>query len=111
MEKKVTDSYGNTHYNSIVCERYDGRIIYNLNRKYSLLKCSFSINENGNINQYTSIVIEADGVQVYSIEMTKLDEPITDVEIPINNCLLLKISCENEEGSCSCIISDAIVYN
>lgn len=109
--EKVTDSYGNTHLNAIYCKRYDGRVIYNLKRKYNFLKCSFSIEENGNIDQYTTIIIKVDDIQVYSIEITKLDEPITNVEIPINNCSLLQISCENEDGSCSCIISDAIIYN
>lgn len=69
------------------------------------------MNEDGSTEGYTSIIIEADNEQVYSGTITKLQEPIIDIEIPINNCLLLKISCEHENASCSCIISDAIVYN
>lgn len=109
--EETTDSYGNTHFNSIACGYIDGTIIYNLNRKYNFLKCSFSIKEDAEIDQYTNIIIEADNSQVYSIKMTKLKEPVIDVEIPINNCSLLKISCANKDGSCSCIISDAVVYN
>lgn len=109
--EKATDSYGNPHFNSITCGYYDGTIIYNLSRKYNYLKCSFSINEDGSMEGYTSIIIEADNEQVYNGTITKLQDPIIDVEIPINNCSLLKISCEHEDASCSCIISDAIVYN
>lgn len=109
--EKATDSYGNPHFNSITCGYYDGTIIYNLNRQYNYLRCSFSINEDGSTEGYTSIRIEADDEQVYSETITKLQDPIIGVEIPINNCSLLKISCEHEDASCSCIISDAIVYN
>jgi len=108
---KAIDSYGNSHFNAITCGYYDGRIIYNLNRNYNYLKCSFSINEDGDLNGYTSIIVEADNEQVYNVTITKLQEPIIDIEIPINNCSLLKISCENEDAACSLIISDAIVYN
>lgn len=109
--EKAIDSYGNLHINSITCGYYDGTIIYSLKRQYNYLRCSFSINEDGSTDGYTSIRIEADGEQVYSESITKLQDPIINIEIPINKCSLLKISCENENASCSCIISDAIVYN
>ncbi len=109
--EKAIDSYGNTHVNSITCGYYDGTIIYSLKRQYNYLRCSFSINEDGSTEGYTSIIIEADGEQVYSDSITKLQDPIIDIEIPINKCSLLKISCAHEDASCSCIISDAIVYN
>lgn len=109
--ENVTDSYGNSHFNAITCGCYDGTIIYSLNRKYNYLKCSFAINEEGSVEGYTSIIIEADDKQVYNETITKLQDPIIDVEIPINNCSLLKIKCEHKDASCSCIISDAVVYN
>lgn len=109
--EKAIDSYGNSHFNAITCGYYDGTIIYSLNRKYNYLKCSFSINEDGSVEGYTSIIIEADDKQVYNGSITKLQDPIIDVEIPINNCSLLKIRCEHDGASCSLIISDAIIYN
>lgn len=103
------DSYGNAHTNAIAFTYYDGEIIYNLKREYSYLKCNISISESCSKDYDILLTISPDTGEAYSVTVNKTTEPF-DVEIPINNCSLLTITCDTSARQ-SVIISDAIVYN
>ena len=59
------------------------------------------------------VTIKADDNVVYSKELNKYTEPVLEIDIPINNCSLLKICYDSNHNFSSegCIISDAILYN
>ena len=59
------------------------------------------------------LIIEADRNLVYSIELNKLSEPITEIKIPIKNCKLLRFSYNTNSAVSEngCIIANATLYN
>lgn len=104
------DSYGNTRTATVLFTYYKGSIVYNLNRKYSYLKCTISICEDYSMNSNVTLMISSDVGELYSVQLEKTTEPY-EVEIPINSCSLLTISVNTLSTSSSVIISDAILYN
>lgn len=104
------DSYGNSRTNAITFTYYGGEIVYNLNRKYSYLKCTISVYADCSMNSGSTLIITPDIGEPYSVQITKTTEPF-EVEIPINNCSLLTITCDSNSSNKSIIISNAIVYN
>lgn len=104
------DSYGNPRTNSIIFSYYTGEIEFNLNRKYSYLKCTISACEDCPMNSNITLTVNPDTGNSYTVQITKTTEPF-EVEIPINNCSLLTITCDSSHPQNSVIISNAIVYN
>ncbi|MCX4375054.1 MAG: hypothetical protein OSJ61_02680 [Lachnospiraceae bacterium] len=108
----ITDSYGNELIDAYEFKYRDSKIIFNVNKDYSLLQCKLSINSDANIEGKASITIKADDKIVYtSPMMDKKSKPFIKKDIPINKCSLLTIECYSNDYDISCIVSDAIVYN
>ncbi len=106
----ISDSYGNSYADVIVLDNR-GNIIYNLERKYSMLDISLAISSSAYLDMSGILTIEADEETVYtSSQLTKITEPFTITQIPINNCSLLTIKYSGDWNN-RCIISNAIVYN
>lgn len=104
------DSYGNPRTAIALFSYYNGSIVYNLNRKYSYLKCTISMYEDCSMDSNVILTISPDTGEAYSVQLQKTTEPY-EIEIPINNCSLLTISTDSERSSRNVIISDAILYN
>lgn len=104
------DSYGNTRTGIVLFSSYTSNIVYNLNRKYSYLKCTISIYEGYLMDSNVLLTISTDTEEAYSVQLEKTTEPY-EIEIPINNCSLLTISTDSRTDRKSVIISDAILYN
>lgn len=105
------DAFGNSHSNVLYFngEQYH-KIIFALNKKYSLLKMKFVPSENAKIDNYGNLIIYADKDPVRSFDnLNKESIPFED-EIPINNCTLLTIE-YNSGFNNDFLIYDAIVYN
>lgn len=108
----ITDSYGNELIGAYEFKYRDSKIIFNMDKEYSLLKFKLSVNSDAEIDGKASITIKADDKTVYTSPMLdKKTKPFVKEDIPINNCSLLTIECYSNEYSISCIVSDAIVYN
>lgn len=109
------DSYGNIHTDVLYPRNYHAYIIFNLNRKFSLLKFKLAVQENGYSDAI--ITIKADDAIVYtSPKLIITTEPFDVIDIPINYCSLLtiKIDSGTNDGfgkGFDCIISEPIVYN
>lgn len=108
--KTAKDSYGNTYSN--IVNLYNGaRIIYNLERKYTIMDLQIAISSNSQLNEYCILTIKADDKTVYTSEqLSKTTEPFLIDNIPINNCSLLTIEYNGDWGN-QCIVSNGIVYN
>lgn len=112
FDDSITDSYGNMHTNSMRFCSDNGSIIYNLNSQYSLLKCDISICNSARMNKSGVITIIADDTIVYtSPVLTKITEPFTEEDIPINNCKLLTIKYNADSSYNQCIIDNVTIYN
>lgn len=113
VRDNIYDSYGNLHQKALELYDNDCRAIYNLNRKYSNLKFSIAIKEDGYEGYVGVITVKADDAIVYtSPDLSKTTEPFEVSDIPLNNCSLLKIEYSNDGGwSNRCLIYDASVYN
>jgi len=112
----ATDSYGNKHSNVLFFEEPSCYTTYNLKSEYSFLHFSLAPHKDRATKGGADIVIKADDVVVYSKEITKTTETITE-EIPINNCSLLTIECKDNryEPVIRCVsdimLFDAKLYN
>lgn len=105
------DSYGNTYSNTLYFDR-GGNVVYVLDKKYSLIKFTLSICESAYMNHHGILTIKADGNIIYtSSSLTKSTEPIKEIDIPINNCMLLTIEYETNSLYNRCIMSDIVLYN
>lgn len=86
----LTDNYGNSYSNAI----YAGSKCtaeYILNGKYSRLKGTAYIEKEENDDAVCSIVITADGKEIYtSPEITKTSRPI-DIDVSVKGCNVLQI--------------------
>ena len=105
------DAFGNSHSNVLYFngEQYH-KIIFALNKEYSLLKMKFVPSEDARIDNYGNLIIYADKDPVRSFDnLNKESSPFED-EIPINNCTLLTIE-YNSGFNNQFLIYDAIVYN
>ena len=112
LEDNVTDSYGNLRTNALIFKNGSSSIIYNLNKKYSLLKCNLSIRDNANMDKTGIITIKADDTVVYtSPTLTKTTNPFSEEDIPINNCTLLTIEYNTTSNYNQCILDNITVYN
>lgn len=110
-EENCVDSYGNKRTN-VLSSYSNSYVIYNLNGEYSSIKMIISIDDNAYREASTIVRIKADDTVVYtSPEIKKTSEPFEIVDIPVNNCTLLKIECDSNMVGSNVIISDAIVYN
>lgn len=117
MEDTITDSYGNNYINALhIRASYTGEkyIIYSLNNKYNFARMTIAIRDNADIDSYGILTISADDTVIYTSEdLNKSMQPFT-IDIPINNCNLLKMEYTPKGKSfdtIDCIISDAVVYN
>lgn len=111
MIDDITDSYGNTYINVLRVQR-ESNILYNLNKKYSLLKFKLSVADNSDKNKVCTVSIFADDKEVKTIpqiEKTTTHELSFD-EISINNCTKLEIRCSGDYYVYP-FIYDAEVYN
>lgn len=108
---EVTDSSGVLRNNAIHLGIWNyNSITYDLNKKYTKLKCNISLLKNDNIGS-TTLTITADDRIVYTSKLGYKTDPIEDVIIPIDNCKYLNIKTETEDLYFSVIISDAVIYN
>lgn len=106
------DSFGNTLPNSIYLDHDNAYSIYNVNKKYKYLKFDYVALEDTYLDVFGTIIVKADDKIVYtSEEVTKTDAKKQAIDIPINNCSLLKIEYSNTEFWYKCIMSNAILYN
>lgn len=96
----ITDSYGNNYSNTryFKSSNYGEHFCtYVLDRKYSLLRISLAIRDNAYLDDSGIITIKADGEVVYvSEKLVKTTEPFTEIDIPINNCMLLEINYKSD---------------
>lgn len=108
MGKTIKDSYGNLYSDCLLLLCSD--ITFNTQGKYSFLKCDIAMSEKSSSGV---LIIEADRNLVYSIELNKLSEPITEIKIPIKNCKLLRFSYNTNSAVSEngCIIANATLYN
>ncbi len=108
IEDSITDSFGNIYANAIHFWHFQsGYVMYNLKEKYSNLKCKISGTFKSPLEGGSIVYVIADDNIVYtSPQINKLTEPF-EIDVPINNCSVLKIRVDNNTA----IISDAIVYN
>ncbi|MBP3489069.1 MAG: hypothetical protein J6K53_11800 [Roseburia sp.] len=111
----ITDSYGknysNVFYTRTSCTGEKSMVLV-LNRKYSLLKFTVAIRDNADIYSTGIITIKADDEVVYTSEsLNKKMEPLTEFDIPINNCNLLTIEYAPSSFCIDCIIADIYAYN
>lgn len=105
------DSYGNSHTN--VLQIGEGSsIIFNLNKKFSMLKFKVSIDKSSERGNKTKVIVSADDKKVKVIP--ELDKITTNElifnDININYCTKLEISCVGG-GVIYPLIYDAEVYN
>ena len=109
-QNSLTDSLGNTHTNCILlnCVYSSGNVTYNVENKYSMLKATISVGAGTSSNTSAFFSIEADGQTVYTYDNLNIHTQPFEIDVPINNCTELKISCTS---NCKCIISEAILYN
>lgn len=116
MLDTATDSYGNKHSNVLFFNRPSCYCTYNLESKYSFLRFSIAPNKNRATSGGADITIKLDGNVVYSTEITKTTEIVTK-ELPINNCSLLTIECQDNryipalQCVSNCMFFDAELYN
>lgn len=105
------DAFGNSHSNVLYFnDAQYHKIIFALNKEYSLLKMKFVPSEDSKIDNYGNLIIYADKDPVRSFDnLNKESSPFED-EIPINNCTLLTIE-YNSGFNNQFLIYDAIVYN
>lgn len=108
IEDSITDSFGNICANAIHFWHFQsGYVMYNLEEKYLNLKCKISGTSKSPMEGGSTVYIIADDNIIYtSPQINKLTDPY-EVDIPINNCKVLKIRVDNNTA----IISDAILYN
>ena len=108
IEDSVTNSLGDIYANAIhFWYPHSGYVIYNLEEKYSNLKCKISGTSSSPMEGGSTVYIIADDNIIYtSPQINKLTEPF-EIDIPINNCKILKIKVDNNPA----IISEAILYN
>lgn len=108
IENSITDSFGNICVNAIHFWHFQsGYVMYNLEEKYLNLKCKISGTSKSPMEGGSTVYIFADDNIIYtSPQINKLTDPY-EVDIPINNCKVLKIRVDNNTA----IISDAILYN
>lgn len=108
IENSITDSFGNICVNAIHFWHFQsGYVMYNLEEKYLNLKCKISGTSKSPMEGGSTVYIFADDNIIYtSPQINKLTDPY-EVDIPINNCKVLKIRADNNTA----IISDAILYN
>lgn len=113
ISENVNDSYGNNH--SKVLRMWDSSCsaVYNLNKKYTLLKMSIAMDADAGMDYVGIITIKADDNVVYtSPNLSKTSEPYTISDISINNCSLLTIEYNTTGGwNNKCFVYDASVYN
>lgn len=110
IEMEINDSYGNSHYNSLVLWMGAGHITYNLDSNYQYLQLKISSYPESKNNISGSIIIKADEKVIYTSDKIDIFTEIIDVDIPINNCSTLTITGTGDMHY-KCIISDAIIYN
>ncbi len=108
FESKIKDSYGVGHTNAITFTN-KAYVKYSLDNEYSYFKCVISMRE-GYREGSGNIIIKADDTEIYKSPDISKNTKMFNVDIPINNCSILKIEYLDDE-SVGCIISDAIVYN
>lgn len=113
----LNDTFGNIHYDALLSNIYDrfnanNQIIFNTDRKFSLLKFKISASENiRDIDDTGIVIIKANDEVVYtSPEISITTEPFIVEDIPINNSLLLTIEVQGN-GYALLIISEAFLYN
>lgn len=96
-----TDSFGNSY---VDCHSfYAGSIgkcyaIYNLNGEYKTLKGSIAASERHSSTASTTIIISADGNQLYKKTGIQKTTEITDFEVNVEHCSQLEIRVESEKG-------------
>lgn len=111
FEDTATDSYGNTRTNTLQVN-YGASIIFNLNKKYSLLKFKIAIHTSSNKDSKCTISLFADDQEVKVIsDLNKIttQELVFD-DIDINNCTKLEIKSSGDQRVYP-LIYDAEVYN
>ena len=108
-----TDSFGNNLSNSIYFVGNGAYSIYNLNKKYNYLKFDYVALEGTALDGLGTITVKADDSIVFTSEnITKTDAKRQAIDIPLNNCTLLKVDYNsNMSSSFKCIMSNAILYN
>ncbi len=112
-DNNINDSYGNNYSDVIRLFDNSCQAVYNLERKYSMLKFSVAIQENAAMGNAGTLTIKADDIVVYtSKELNKTTEPFTVADVSIGNCSLLTIEYNTTGGWYNnCLIYDATVYN
>lgn len=112
-DNNINDSYGNNYSDVIRLFDNSCQAVYNLERKYSMLKFSVAIQENATMGNAGTLTIKADDIVVYtSKELNKTTEPFTVADVSIGNCSLLTIEYNTTGGWYNnCLIYDATVYN
>lgn len=111
LRDSITNSYGNNYTNAIVSDRSSNEIIYSLNEKYSMLKAKVSVVQKGAKGANGYLEIWADDQSVYKSPELNIMTQEFDIDIPINNASLLKITYNTNNSTVRCIIADAVLYN
>ena len=106
------DSFGNTYSNVLIGNgNYNEYRMYNVNREFSYLKFKIAAGSDYHSSSKAIITILADDEVIYtSDEIFQTTEPFEVDDLPINNCLRLKIKVSGNSLSCV-IVSDAVLYN
>lgn len=107
----ITDSLGGTHINALLFSNH-GKIIYNLENEYSLIKFKLALDGGTYLNFEGILTIKADDRIVYeSPILTKTNASYDEADIPIYNCSLLTIEFNYTYSWGKCIMSDIVIYN
>lgn len=112
LKNNIADSYGNTHSTVGEFTYSAGYVYFNLNKKFSLLKMNISVDEGAGSKADCIITIMADDVVVYTSDsIDKVSANNIEIkDLSIDNCSVLKISCNGDHNAYP-IIYDAFVYN